>query len=189
MGDMARVTVEQIREALRVTGGQIAPAARILGLARNNLYKRLANNKMSPDSFRGNSARSAPATPTVTRAAETPSADAGEVASRVSNSRSAIFPTPARARNFPHVSSALTTPPQPAEEPKLLRVSRTIYLRPDQAQALDDACLDLPGVLREKLSPSKLIEKFMDDCFAGWIAGKLEPKKLSRKDPANGGKK
>jgi hypothetical protein len=183
---MARVTVEQIREALRVTGGQIAPAARILGLARNNLYKRLANNKMSPDSFRGNSATSAPATPTDTRARETPHVESSEVASGVSKSQSAIFPPHRRARNFPHVSSALTSPPQP-EEPKLLRVSRTIYLRPDQAQALDDACLDLPGVLREKLSPSKLIEKFMDDCFATWIASKLEPGRKPRKD-ANGGK-
>jgi hypothetical protein len=46
-------------------------------------------------------------------------------------------------------------------------------LRPDQIKALDDACLDLPAVLREKMSPSKVLERLLDDCFAGWMAGKL----------------
>ena len=55
-------------------------------------------------------------------------------------------------------------------QPKQLRLSRSVYLRPDQVKALDDACLDLPAVLREKLSPSKVLERFIDDCFPGWLA-------------------
>jgi hypothetical protein len=60
------------------------------------------------------------------------------------------------------------------DETKQLRLSRSVYLRPDQIKALDEACLDLPRVLREKLSPSKVLEKFLDDCFEGWIASKLD---------------
>src|SRR5437899_3279221 len=53
---MRRVTVEQIRLALQACGGNRAKAARVLGMARNNLYKRMASNGIGPDEYRGNTA-------------------------------------------------------------------------------------------------------------------------------------
>jgi hypothetical protein len=119
-----RRSLDDIRAALEATGGQVAPAARSLGLARNNLYKRIAGSGV----------------------------DLAEL-------RRSPGPRPAQER--------------PASEAAALRVARSVYLRPDQITALDEACLDLPAVLREKMSPSKVLERFMDDCFAGWMAGKL----------------
>lgn len=42
-----RVSVTQIRETLEATGGNVQAAAARLGVARNNLYKRIINNGLS----------------------------------------------------------------------------------------------------------------------------------------------
>ena len=170
--NMRRVTVEQIREALSACDGKVARAARVLGLARNNLYKRLASTGISPDEFRGNSARAASVSGDAHAAECAPLGNLTAVGTRVPVSRPAIFPAPARPRTFHAVSTEpMSLPP---DGTKQLRLSRSVYLRPDQIKALDDACLDLPRVLREKLSPSKVLERFLDDCFGGWLASKLE---------------
>jgi hypothetical protein len=59
------------------------------------------------------------------------------------------------------------------DEPKALRVSRTVYFRPDHARLLDDACLDLPAVLRERVSLSKIIEMVIDERGIDWLKEKL----------------
>jgi len=86
---------------------------------------------------------------------------------------------PDRRYTFPRVSSQ--APAAVGESPKTLRVARSVYLRPEQVKALDDACLDLPRVLREKLSPSKVLEKFMDERFEEWIKAKLATKAKGEK--------
>lgn len=189
---MRRVTVDQIREALNACNGNMVRAARVLGLARNNLYKRLANSGIRPGDFRGNSAPPVTATAaahaTCGAAKHGPTGLAAPVAP-VPVSRSAIYPGAAVARTFHHVSSAAMNPPPP-EEPKQLRLSRSIYLRPEQIRALDDACLDLPRVLREKLSPSKVLEKFIDERFEEWLGSKLSqenPPESRGKRRAKGG--
>jgi hypothetical protein len=170
-----KVTVDQIRAALLACEGKVAQAAKRLGVARNNLYKRLANSGISPDEFRGGAGRSDSATPSATSAPATEAAPstgghAGATATApVPVSRLAIFPAPSDPRSLRRVEGA----PSTADDMRALRLSRTFYLRPDQVKALNDACLDLPGVLREKLSPSKVLEKFIDDCFADWLRSKL----------------
>ena len=171
---MRRVTVEQIREALALSSGRVARAARVLGIARNNLYKRLANSGISPDEFRGNSATGLGATADAhaTRGAASGATGAAvEQTGPVPVLRTAIFHRGRREPRLVRVDSAADD--QGRGEPKQLRLSRSVYLRPDQIRALDDACLDLPGVLREKLSPSKVLERFIDDCFGSWLGSKL----------------
>lgn len=115
-------SADQVRAALAASGGNVSDAAESLGIARKNLYVRLAALGVSPDDYRAGA-------PIVTR--------------------------PRAQRPGP---------------PRPVRVSRSFYLRPDQARAIDDACLDLPAVLRERLSPSQVLERFMDDGFAEWVA-------------------
>jgi len=85
--------------------------------------------------------------------------------------RPAIFRGGRSASTFGDVNNAASA--DVPDEPKQLRLSRSVYLRPDQVRALDDACLDLPRILREKMSPSKVLERFIDDCFPGWLESKL----------------
>jgi hypothetical protein len=72
------------------------------------------------------------------------------------------------------------------EQPKRLRMTRSFYLRPDQAKAIEDACLDLPAILREPMSPSKVMERFIDDCFADWLSRVKAPAPASRKKSKGG---
>jgi hypothetical protein len=54
-----------------------------------------------------------------------------------------------------------------------IRQSCTVYLRPEQLKALTEASFDLAPILRERLSPSKVLERYIDDGFAGWLRTKL----------------
>jgi hypothetical protein len=180
LASMRRVTVEQIREALSACDGRVARAARVLGIARNNLYKRLASSGISPDEYRDNTAARARVSDDAhaTRGADF---NGGETQTDASAPapvfRAAIFPRGRRTPTLAHVNTAAPD----SSEPKQLRLSRSVYLRPDQIKALDDACLDLPRVLREKLSPSKVLERFIDDCFGEWIGSKLGEEKPARR--------
>lgn len=175
-----KVTPTQIRAAMEQCEGCVAKAAVILGLARPNLYKRLAKLGIDPNDYRrrrGNTVASAQATPTVTatQAARATAARTGsEESGGVAHSSPVILTPKAPGRIVTHVTSAssvATASSDVDEQPKkLLRMTRSFYLRPDQVKAIDDACLDLPAVLREQMSPSKVMERFMDDCFAGWLA-------------------
>jgi hypothetical protein len=118
-----RVSIDQIQAALEASAGDVSKAARSLGLARNNLYKRMASCGLSPATYR-----------------EAPGRQP--------------LPAPAPA-------------PQAARR-EAPRRSRSFYLRPALLRALDEACLDLTPVLRERLSPSKVLERFLEDRFAEW---------------------
>lgn len=175
-----KVTRTQIEEAMKATTGNVLRAARILGLARNNLYKRMANLGMSPESYRGNTFGGASMADGAHAAGSDGVLHATSAAKPDSVSGTAIFTSSARVRKFPGVSTAIPA----SEDAKPLRVSRSIYLRPDQIKALDDACLDLAPVLREKLSPSKVLERYLDSGFAEWVGALQRPapeKKARRK--------
>jgi hypothetical protein len=74
-------------------------------------------------------------------------------------------------------NTAPATQDETPEAPKRLRQSRSFYFRPDHVAAIEDACLDLPAILREPMSPSKVMEKFLDECFAGWLERTKAPAK------------
>ena len=164
--------------------GNVARTAEVLGLARNNLYKRLASLGIDPDTFRirrGNSAPAALAALAVTLApeatgaasrrerAESPSALVSSSVTLTGRARGAILSPVAN-------TSSAVAEQGPAEIPKArLRMSRSYYLRPDQVKAIDDACLDLPAVLREQMSPSKVVERFMDWGFDRFLAEVKDP--------------
>jgi transcriptional regulator of acetoin/glycerol metabolism len=120
-------SADQVRAALAASGGNVTLTAKSLGLARQNLYKRLAGLGLNPGQYRA----TVPAAPTT---------------------------------------------PRPLRPPRPLKLARSFHLRADLIRALEDACLDLPAVLRERLSPSQVLERFMDDGFAAWLAAKMEPK-------------
>jgi len=177
---MRRVTVEQIREALAACSGNVLRTAKVLGIARNNLYKHMANKQISPGEHRPARGGDSQHKPVVTADAHATVAQLGTAGriGRTSPTAAAVSSTATskpqgRCVAFPIVSTPSMAAEQ-VEQPKQLRLSRSVYLRPDQVKALDDACLDLPAVLREKLSPSKVLERFIDDCWVTWLRSKLD---------------
>lgn len=174
-----KVTGPQIRAAMKMACGNVSRAAEVLGIARNNLYKRLTALGIDPQEYRDNSV-----TPHGEAPAVTPG-NSGEVTDRPTLSalrtRASVSSLPSsvrgrRARTFPFVNNA-TAAAEPPVIQKKLRQAKTIYLRPDQFRAVDDACFDLAAALREKFSPSKVFEQFFDDCWKGWLKEKLAPAK------------
>jgi hypothetical protein len=178
MRPTVKVTATQIREALKVTEGNVAKSARVLGLARNNLYKRLASMGIDPETYRGNSATSTTEAPTVTPQKVTGiTGVVGVVGAHggASVSAGAIFTPGRRARNFRNVTQATTerTDETEAGEARKLRQPRTVYLRPDQWREIDGAVFDLAAKRRQRQSPSKIEEEFHDRYFAKFLAEEL----------------
>lgn len=169
-----KVTAEQIRAALKMSGGNVARTAIVLGLARNNLYKRLAHLGIDPMDYRGNTAPVAPATrraPTAPTRAENKPTARTEATDDAPLSGTVILTVPPSGATLARVTNtAAAAVEEEAERPKRLRVSRTFYLRPDQVKAIEDACLDLPAVLREQMSPSKVVERYLDWGYERFLA-------------------
>lgn len=175
-----KVTVEQIREALKVCDGCVSRTARVLGIARNNLYKRLASLEMDPHDYRPRREGDRVAMSSVTAPAPlrgvAPAVPPSRRTKRAPISSNAIYPSAHGAPNLLPVDSERATAAMAIEDEQdvarrsPLRIARNIYLRPEQVKALEEACFDLAPILREKLSPSKVVERFMDDGFADWLA-------------------
>lgn len=173
--------------------GNVARTAVVLGLARNNLYKRLASLGIDPIDYRGNSALRALATPRALATQSTASASTreGSEGNRSAPLSSTVILTgPPGGAILTRVTSTATAIEEgTTERPKRLRMTRSFYLRPDQVKAIDDACLDLPAVLREQMSPSKVMERFHDDCFADWLQRTKDGAQPPRRIKKNGATK
>ena len=182
----AKVTVAQIKEALTVCQGNVSRAAAILGLARNNLYKRLSGLGMNPETYRptkGNSdtsTRGATVAPLDTSragatgtdvhnsTASSTSTDANPVAAMMGGAIYASGKAPRRLRGMDVAAGIVDSEaPKGKAVPKL---ARTFYLRPEQVRMIEEALFELYPVLRDRdLSPSKVVERFVDDCFEPWL--------------------
>lgn len=177
-----KVTRGQIEKALEATSGTVSRAAAILGIARKNLYIRMANLGIEPSSYRRNSGRVSPVTPTDTSGKVTVgTVRRGAVGSAgsVSVFTSDTLRGSRRARRLSDVSSAEAVADQAAENVKKLRQARSLYLRPDQWKEVDDACFDLAAKRREKQSPSRVEERFHDRYFAKFVAEELSAGKAA----------
>lgn len=185
-----KVTRGQIEKALEATSGTVSKAAAILGMARKNLYIRMAHLGIHPDSYRRNSG------PSVTVTASDTSVNATDGTRRAGSLGSlgavSVFPNDtlrlSRARRkLGHVNSAQAVAEQAAENVKKLRQARSLYLRPDQWKEVDDACFDLAAKRREKQSPSRVEERFHDRYFAKFVAEELSEGKAKRNGKAGKG--
>lgn len=170
-----KATPAQIHAALKECQGCVKRASVILGMARPNLYNRMARLGIRPETYRpakDDIAEVSRITPGVTSVGSTAPTERRQRGKPVADSSVSSGQRASAARTFAPVSaergSAATM--EAAPEPKALRISRSYYLRPDQVKKIDDACLDLPPVIREKMSPSKVVERFMDDRFDDWVA-------------------
>jgi len=169
------VTRGQITKALAAVEGVVSRAAGILGIARKNLYIRMASLEIDPNDFRRNSGGSVTVTAGVTPLDST--VVTGSVRASGSAGSARVFATDTLKRGqgrrkFGNViEQAVATVAEAEHQKKLLRQGRTLYLRPEQYREVDDACFDLAALFREKQSPSKVVERFMDDCFSAWVSG------------------
>jgi hypothetical protein len=181
-----RVTRGQIEKALEAVNGTVSRAAKILGIARKNLYIRMATLGISPDDYRRNTSPVSPVTPTVTRRGwrkATGVIGSGAVRGSGSVFANDTFTTPIAAPTLARVQERTapgTVADPPDEESRKLRQPRSVYLRPDQWRELDGACFDLAAKRRERQSPSKVTEQFFDRYFSKFLAEELSAPKRKK---------
>ena len=182
-----KVTRGQIEKALDATSGTVSRAAGILGIARKNLYIRMATLGIDPGSYRRNRRVASPVTPLVTVTGADRGSfgrGSGVLHGSAGVSESGTFTKRSAAPNLAAMqergSTAAAESPTGASITKL-RQPRSIYLRPEQWRELDGACFDLAAKRRERQSPSRLLEGFIDECFADWLRRVLTAKKVAQK--------
>lgn len=171
-----KVAPGQISAVLNATNGNVAAAARALGVSRNSLYKRLVSMGFDLEAARRVdvtlSAADAQEARAAADAAQTTDASLGNgrqseresvsIQSRARENRVATFPVSRRKPNVPHVEATQT-------KRQGLRASKSVFLRPEQIKALEDATYDLAFRFRESFSPSRVLERFIDERFAEWL--------------------
>lgn len=188
MSATVKVTRGQIEKALEAVGGTVSRAAQILGIARKNLYIRMATLGIDPDNYRRNTRPVSPVTPTVTSiGARKATRCIGSGAGRGSGS---VFgnDTFTAAPGAPTLSPVERTGAgavvdEPEAESRKLRQPRSIYMRPEQWRELDGACFDLAAKRRERQSPSKVMEHFFERYFSKFLAEELSASKRKKGDP------
>lgn len=154
-----------------LAAGRVSRAAKVLGIARKNLYNRMAVLGIDPNAYRGDMTPSVTVTEGVTLK-ELPKVTGMNhshgVAGSVSVFRSDTLKRRGRRRTLANVSERVAVAEPEPEVKKQLRQARSVYLRPDQWKEVDDACFDIAAHRREKHSPSKLMEEFHDAYFKMW---------------------
>lgn len=66
--------------------------------------------------------------------------------------------------------------PAAKPRPRPLDLRRVAYVRPKHLHALREASFDLMAVLRRQMSTADVLELFIEEAFASWLAGRLERK-------------
>ena len=198
MGLVVKVTRPQIEAALKAVKGNVKEASIVLGIARKNLYNRMASLGIDPDFYRGDVTPSVTGTDGVTQDKAprvTQPSDSGRAGGSVSVFSRKTDDTLSRRRGARrlHGMPSAAVDEAPVETGKKLRQARTLYLAPEIWREIDDACFDLAAALREKMSPSKVTEKFFTDDFRPWVArikgqsSSAAPSRSSKRKPAGEG--
>lgn len=198
MGSTQKVTAQQLLRVFAALNGDVAKTARAVGIHRNNVYKRLIAMGVNPDDYRLEGGTVAPGghrvaedgtglqpsavtAPTQHVAAHEPERAASD--SRAANSASAIYRGKVVRHTFGDVSTATPTETVTAEPDvkAALKKPKSFYLRPEQIEQVEDSVIDLGFALRiKKLSPSQVLELFIDECFSPWLREKSKPAKKAK---------
>jgi hypothetical protein len=173
-----RTSPERIREALSVTLGNVTAAAKLLGMAKNSLYKRLHSLELHPAVFRrGDVTYGEPVRGDATRSGVTPPVTPAQ------RSETDTFPSAAGGASFPVMHAASRVPAPKPHTPK------SLSFREDHLQAIGRARRRLAAALDVDLTDSDLIQRFIDDKLEEWVAEQVRQKSKqdgSRPRPSGG---
>jgi hypothetical protein len=162
----------RIREALTATSGNITVAAKLLGIAKNSLYKRLRALELQPAFFRmGGVTPDHLRTGDATRSRVTPPVTYDQ------KSETDTFPNGVREPSFPGVHT-VSRAWEKTPRALALRGFRNFALREKHLQAISRARRKLAAALDVDLSDSDLMQRFIDDKLEEWVTERLriEPK-------------
>jgi hypothetical protein len=158
-----RIPADRLRDAVIAAGGNIAAAARELGIARNSLYKRLGDIEIDIANLRAAS--------TTHARPDAQHAHGAHHAHHAQQNQSAIFPTRVDPRTVPHMQARAATRSGTTH----LRAPKTLSLRKDQVDQIRHARRRLAVALDVDLTDSLLLERFIDDTLESWVARQLQP--------------
>lgn len=157
---------DRIREALTVTLGNVTAAAKLLGMAKNSLYKRLQALDLRPAAFRkGGVTLDHPLKGDATHRRVTSPFSTDQ------KSETDTFPILLGARSFPTMHAASRAP-----VPKPLRGPKNLSFREDHLQAISRARRRLAAALDVDLTDSELIQRFIDDKLEEWVGERMRQK-------------
>jgi Mg2+ and Co2+ transporter CorA len=156
---------DRIREALTVTLGNVTAAAKLLGMAKNSLYKRLHALNIHPAVFRkGDVTHGEPVKGDATRSGVTPPVTPAQ------RSETDTFPSAAGGASFPAMHAASRVPAPKPHTPK------NLSFREDHLEAIGRARRRLAAALDVDLTDSDLIQRFVDDKLEEWVAEQVRQK-------------
>lgn len=157
-----RISDEAVMEAIQLWRGKVEAAADRLGIAPNNLRKRLDALRVDLSLLRdGERYRMSNTQPNVSN----PS-------TRTNRQKSAapIYPGSGPRPIVPGMQSAAPSLPTIPAKVKPTR------LRPDHQERFREAKFDLQARFRMETDENRILEQFIDDCLDGWLRKKLAEK-------------
>lgn len=189
MGAPARVSTQEIVNALLEWQGDVANAARAVGLSRNGLYQRIERLGLDLDRFR-NASRSNPAIP-ITRVSMVPTMPSNVSGAQrrpsAQENASAIFPREPARRRLAAMEQATSTADDKTVPIKTApRRHQPIRIKPDQRDLLQRAAWDLQSRFQAPTDESLILEQFIEEAFPGWLAGKVQKNGKAEKKKGSG---
>jgi hypothetical protein len=172
MANSQKASDHRIREVLTATVGNVTAAARMLGIAKNSLYKRLRALELQPAIFRMGGV-----TPDHLRMGDATHSTVTPPATYGQKSGTDTFPNVVREPSFPGVHTA-SRAWEKTPRALAIRGFRNIALRENRLQAISRARRKLAAALDVDLSDSDLIHQFIDDKLEEWVRERVsrEPK-------------
>ncbi len=164
MANSRRTSNHRIREVLTATVGNVTAAAKMLGIAKNSLYKRLRALELQPAVF-----RMGVVTPDHLRMGDvTP----GRVTPPVTHAQKSETDTFPRSNLVPSFSSMRTPSRALDKTPKATaeRALKNLSLPENHLQAISRARRRLAAALDLDLTDADLLQQFIDDKFEDWGA-------------------
>lgn len=163
MPALAKVSVQEIVNALLKWRGNVQAASEELGLRRNNLDERIRSLRLDIQGFRKGGTGITPFTP-VPRIP--PIAGSATASPELPKKTGSPFHAPASGARVARVSS-------PVAEFPTSSTRKTPRITPPHLDKLTEAKWHLQVLLRRDLTEGQILEMCLDDCLSDWLARKI----------------
>jgi hypothetical protein len=182
-----RVSTQAIVNALLAWKGEIAQTARVLGMSRNGLYRRLERLGIDARQFR-NSDPGGAVSP-ITTVPMVPTMPTNVRVNHAPPNSGANFPTAARGRRLGSVQQGTAVT---VVEPEVVPIKTApkrqepIRLKPELRDRLQRAVWQLQARFEEPTNENLILEQLVEETLEEWLRSKLEPAAPGRRKKAAG---
>lgn len=173
MPALAKVSVQEIVNALLKWRGNVNAAAEELGLRRNNLDERIRSLRLDIQGFRKGGTGITPFT-TVPRIPPMPGR--ASPSPELHKKTGSPFSATASGERVPRVSS-------PVAEFPAATTRKTPRITPQHLDKLTEAKWHLQVLLRRDLTEGQILEMCLDDCLSDWLARKIASLRQAAEQP------